>query len=215
MGRMRHPTTTGSRSRIKGEIRKGSVWIVYKSRGKTREVPMPGVSAEAIEDGLVTEVVEILTRAADEPEQHLSGSELEVLSRYKTASSKEIAKALAESAALRTSIEAKSLTTRQVAKLLGVEDSRIRQRLLDRTLAGFKERSVWHVYGWQFIDSEELPGIHDVNKALRPDIDAVVLHGFFTSPNVDLVVGGERVTPLQWLQARQDPQPVADVAATL
>ncbi|MEN8114420.1 MAG: hypothetical protein ABFS21_08520 [Actinomycetota bacterium] len=173
------------------------------------------MSAEAIDSGLVAEIAEILARAADEPAAFLSSGELEAMSRYEAASGDEIARALAGSAVQRKKVEAASLTVKQVAELLGVQGSRVRQRLLDRTLMGFKAGNIWQVYGWQFIEGEELPGMRDVNRALRPGIDVLVLHGFLTNPSVDLVVAGERVSPLQWLQARLDPRPVASIAAAL
>jgi len=215
VGHVKHRSGETGRLATEVRIRDSRAVVVYSSGGKRREKPLPGVPAEAIDGGLVAEIAEILTRAAGEPTAFLSEGELDAMARYGTAPADEIARALAESAARRKTIEASSLTVRQVAELLGVQGSRVRQRLLGGTLRGFKAGNTWRVYAWQFVDGGELPGMRDVNEALRPGIDALVLHGFLTSPNVDLVVAGERVSPLRWLQARLDPRPVASIAAAL
>jgi hypothetical protein len=158
---------------------------------------------------------EILSAAEEDLSDHLSAGELEILDRYPTADFEEVAVALAEASRQRDRIESQALTTQQVASELGVDASRIRQRLEEGSLWGFKERRQWRVPTFQLRNGKLLRGIDEVNKALRREVDPVVVDGFFRNANVDLVVGEVSVTPLDWLAADGDPARVARIAADL
>ena len=164
---------------------------------------------------LTTAKDEILAAAEEELSDHLSAGELEVLDRYPTADFDEHASALTEATRRLDSIESQSLTTQQVGSQLGVNSSRIRQRLEEGSLWGFKARGQWRVPSFQLRNGKLLRGVEEVNRSLRHGMDPVVVDGFFHNTNVDLVVGDVNVTPIEWLAAGGDSAPVARIAATL
>ncbi len=107
------------------------------------------------------------------------------------------------------------LTVGEAAALLGVDDSRIRHRLKERRLTGWKAQGGWRLPNWQFTPSGVLPGLDVVLRAVPKDQPALVVASFMTTPQPDLVISGKPATPRQWLLAGGDPEPVAQLAAML
>lgn len=114
---------------------------------------------------------------------------------------------------------ASALTAAQAAKRLGVNASRIRQRLAGprRTLYGIKRDGEWRLSRFQFVRKGLLPGIGDVVAALDPKLHPVVVWRWFTTPNPDLLREGqdEPLSPLDWLRAGGDPDEVSTLAEDL
>jgi hypothetical protein len=115
------------------------------------------------------------------------------------------------------SLIAASLTTTGAAKRIGVNSSRIRQRLKARTIYGFKHGRDWRIPAFQFSGRILVPGIDNVIKALPADLHPLAVATWFTTANPDLVDerAGEPVTPLEWLGAGRDSDTVAVLAADL
>jgi hypothetical protein len=110
-----------------------------------------------------------------------------------------------------------SLSVEQAAQLLGVNPSRIRQRLTGhpRTLYGLKEGRSWRVPRFQFAGRKPIPGVAAVIGALPPDLHPVAVRRWFTAPHPDLRVDPDEsrpVTPLEWLRTGRAPGVVADLA---
>ncbi|MGH2459197.1 MAG: DNA-binding protein [Chloroflexota bacterium] len=123
---------------------------------------------------------------------------------------------------LRTAAEyavlvASAYTVSQVAELLQVEASRIRQRLAARTLYGLKDRGNWRLPRFQFEHGQLVPHLGFVFARLRTGLHPVGVWRWFTTANPDLVVGEDEtpVSPLEWLRAGFDAAKVADLAAEL
>lgn len=112
-----------------------------------------------------------------------------------------------------------SLTVEQAAKLLGVDSSRIRQRLAAATLYGIKVAGEWRLPAFQFRPQGGLvPGIECVTRVLAKDLNPVAFWGWLTTPNVDLVSRQgveEPLTPLEWLETGHSPDVAAALAAEL
>ncbi|GAA5170391.1 DNA-binding protein [Amycolatopsis dongchuanensis] len=108
-----------------------------------------------------------------------------------------------------------ALTVPAAADRLGVDASRVRHRLAERRLTGWKDQGGWRLPAWQFTDDGVLPGLDTVLAALPAGQPALVVAAFMTHPQDDLVIAGEPVSPRQWLLAGGDPRPVAALAATL
>jgi hypothetical protein len=121
------------------------------------------------------------------------------------------ARAVAEQAVLHDT----ALTVGQAAATLGVDTSRIRHRLLDGRLTGWKDRGGWRLPAWQFTAHGVLPGLDQVLAALPDDQPSLVVAAFMTTPQEDLVAGSRAVTPYEWLQAGGDPERVARLAGML
>ena len=108
-----------------------------------------------------------------------------------------------------------ALTVTAAAKTLGVDPSRIRHRLAEGALTGWKDQGGWRLPAWQFTENGVLPGLENVLTALPEDQPALVVAGFMNVPQDDLIMSGKPSTPRQWLQAGGDPRLVARLAAEL
>lgn len=133
------------------------------------------------------------------------------------------ARAVAGQAVLRDT----AVSVQQAAELLGVDTSRVRHRIGDRRLIGWKDRGGWRLPAWQFTDEDVLPGLETVLAAMPADQPDLVLANFMTTPQEDLELGdhtagdhpaGDRdhtVSPRDWLLAGGSAQRVAELASTI
>lgn len=109
-----------------------------------------------------------------------------------------------------------ALTTRAVAALLGVTEARVRQRLEERSLYGFKWEGRWRVPTFQFtFEGTVLPGFEEILNALDPGVHPVELANWLTTPDPELRAQGQDLSPAQWLTLGHAPQPVARAARDL
>ncbi|WP_409495556.1 DNA-binding protein [Amycolatopsis sp. cmx-11-12] len=107
-----------------------------------------------------------------------------------------------------------ALSVLEAAKALGVDDSRIRHRLKEGRLTGWKDQG-WRLPAWQFTGSGVLPGLEIVLRAVPEDQPALVVAAFMSTPQTDLVINEHPATPRQWLLSGGDPEHVAKLVATL
>jgi len=111
-------------------------------------------------------------------------------------------------------VQAKSAT--EVAHSLGVTSARVRQRALERTLYGIRDRDEWRFPGWQFDDSgRPIRGLGAVFPVMSRDLHPIAVFRFLSEPSPDLEIDENPVSPLAWLATGGDPEPVAAIAATL
>ena len=126
---------------------------------------------------------------------------------------------LGETVAGYAALIANSYTAGEVAEKLGVDSSRVRQRINSRSLYAFKINSQWRLPAFQFDrDGNELPGMAQVARALDGTLHPVAVLRWFTSPDSELLatdLSEEPLSPQQWLMAGQPPQAVAQIAADL
>jgi hypothetical protein len=111
-----------------------------------------------------------------------------------------------------------SFSVEQAARRLGVNTSRIRQRLADRSLYGIKDGNAWLLPAFQFCANGLVPGVEVVVRRLPPDIGALPVARWFSNPNPDLSTrdDDERpLTPLEWLLGGNPPEAAAELAAAL
>ncbi|MBB3665373.1 hypothetical protein FB384_004326 [Prauserella sediminis] len=108
-----------------------------------------------------------------------------------------------------------ALTVTETAARLGVDDSRVRHRLKQHRLAGWKGHGGWRLPAWQFTADGAVPGLDVVLRAVPDDQPALAVAGFMTTPQPDLLIGDTPATPRDWLLAGGDPARVAELAATL
>lgn len=111
-----------------------------------------------------------------------------------------------------------SYTVGQAAALLGVNTSRIRQRLIGepRTVYGIKFGKGWRIPRFQFQGRRLVPGIETVVPRIPANLHPVAVHRWFTSPHQDLTSAGQTpISPLDWLRIGNPPGVVADLAAGL
>lgn len=106
-----------------------------------------------------------------------------------------------------------SIAVGQAAALLGVDSSRVRHRLRDRALYGFKIGAGLRLPNWQFDGHEPIPGLRAVLAALPSDLHPLEVAGFMTTPDPDLTVGADPVSPRDWLRGGGDSHTVVDLIA--
>ena len=117
---------------------------------------------------------------------------------------------LARGAAEYAALMATALTPREAAAHLGIDASRVRHRLSERTLYGVKVSGVWRLPRFQFdpATGRELPGIGEVLAVLDRDLDPVSFRRWLVTPDRDLIVDGRAVSPSDWLRRGGDPSAI-------
>lgn len=107
-----------------------------------------------------------------------------------------------------------SLTAGRAARLLGVDVSRIRQRLRERSLFGLEYEGEWRLPRFQFERRKVLPGLARVLAALPADANPLDVAEWFLAPDPDLEVAGEprALSPRQWLLRGLPPERAAALA---
>lgn len=124
---------------------------------------------------------------------------------------------IARRAVLHQQILESSLTTAGAARRLGVNSSRIRQRLTGESpdLYGLRIGKAWRLPEFQFSKNGLVPNIEKVIAKLDLALDPVAVSNWFHSPNEDLEDEGEFVCPLDWLAQGKDWELVAMLAEDL
>jgi hypothetical protein len=127
-----------------------------------------------------------------------------------------LAETVAEYAALLKS----SLSTSDVAKRLGVDSSRIRQRLTSQppTLYGIRIGTSWYIPEFQLEGDALVRGLGEVVAHLDPELHPVAVFRWFTSASPDLSTGdaeGRNLSPRDWLRLGFPVQTVVELASNL
>lgn len=111
-----------------------------------------------------------------------------------------------------------SLSAQEAGKLLGVNSSRIRQRLSEGSLYGFKEGRSWWLPVFQFAGRGTVPGVGEVFPHLPEEASPLAVARWFLTPWADLITDEALETvasPRDWLLEGRDPKPVAAQARVL
>ncbi len=176
-------------------------------------------------DAMVTEAIGSLQQSLYRPNPKADLTELEaealeragfVLEGEELGDRDPLARTIAEYAAiLRT-----GLTTSAMAQRLGVEGSRVRQRLTSQppSLYGIRLESEWRLPEFQLDGDRLLPGLGEVVANLDRELHPVTVFRWFTGPHPDLVndiEGAGNLSPRDWLRLGFPPKRVAELAAEL
>lgn len=160
-------------------------------------------------------------RRVAEPEERFSAEEAAVLREGGldlSPPSPDEPDPLARTAARYAAMMATALTTGEAADLLGVGESRVRQRLKERTLYGLKAGRENRLPAFQFESGIEVRGIGEVLRRIDRSVHPVALLNWFASPNSDLYLdeGEERaVSPREWLLSGGSPGALVPLAEEL
>jgi len=127
---------------------------------------------------------------------------------------------LARTAAEYAALLKASLATAELAARLGLDPSRIRQRLTARppTLYGIRLKSNWVIPQFQLDAGRLIPSLAEVVPQLDPDLHPVTVLRWFTTPNPDLVSDEQRgrtLSPRDWLRLGMPAGPVVALAKDL
>jgi hypothetical protein len=108
-----------------------------------------------------------------------------------------------------------SLPVASVAARLGLDASRVRHRVRDGALFGYRVGRSLRLPTWQFTSTgQPLPGLRAVLAALPEGLHPLSVTGFMTTPDPDLGAK-QHNTPAAWLAGGGDPERVAEKAAAL
>lgn len=123
---------------------------------------------------------------------------------------------LAERASTRTAVDrlyllADSLTSEEVAASLSVGQSRVRQRVTQRTLLAIRTAAGLRFPRFQFLGERQLPGWDKVAPHFPEDAHPVAIYRFLHAPHVDLDLDDGPVSPHDWLADGGRPETVADL----
>jgi hypothetical protein len=118
-------------------------------------------------------------------------------------------------AAAHAEVVSRSATVSRLARSMGVDPSRVRQRIYARSLYAFKHRGGWLIPSFQLEAKGLVPGIEAVLSKVPPALHPVAVSRWFTTPNADLVVEGQAVSPIAWLSSGGPPDGVAAMAASI
>jgi hypothetical protein len=106
-------------------------------------------------------------------------------------------------------------SAREVATALNVNESRVRQRRLARTLWAINDNGAWVFPALQFETDpqtgrpyKQIRGLDRVFTALASNLHPLAVAGFLRTPHPDLALQGRPVHPLEWLQSGGDVDPV-------
>ena len=110
-----------------------------------------------------------------------------------------------------------SLSAAQAAKLLGVDVSRIRQRLRERSLFGVEHEGTWRLPRFQFERRLVIPGLARVLKVLPEDLFPLDVVDWFVLPDADLQLEGDAapLSPREWLVSGRPVDAVVALARDL
>lgn len=108
-----------------------------------------------------------------------------------------------------------SLSVAATAKRLGVDTSRVRQRIYARSLYAVKRRGAWLVPAFQLDRRRLVPGLDLVVAELSPTLHPVAVSRWFMTPNADLLLGDEPVSPIAWLSSGGPPEVAAMLAGDI
>jgi hypothetical protein len=107
-----------------------------------------------------------------------------------------------------------SYTTSEAARYLGVDGSRIRQRLREHSLFGIDYDGEKRLPRFQFERKRVIPGLRDIISALPKDLNPLDVAEWFLSPNPDLEMGAndEPKSPREWLLKGEPVEAVVALA---
>jgi hypothetical protein len=105
-----------------------------------------------------------------------------------------------------------SWTTGEVADLLKVDVSRIRQRLRERSLYGIEYDGERRLPRLQFEQGHVLPGLREVLAVLPEALNPLDVAEWFLTPNPDLELGDKAISPRQWLLRGESVATVVELA---
>src|ERR1700694_1054039 len=102
----------------------------------------------------------------------------------------------------------------EVASILNVNESRVRQRRLARTLWAIYDNGAWVFPSLQFesdpttnLPHKQIRGLDRLFAELPPDLHPVAVAGFLRTPHPDLTLDGRPVPPVEWLRGGGDVAP--------
>jgi hypothetical protein len=102
-----------------------------------------------------------------------------------------------------------------VADRLGVNRSRISQRVAERSLYAVTDDDGRWFPAWQFDGTRTITGLRTVLTVLDPQLHPLTVTHFFLTASAELELDGQPTSPRDWLITGGDPAAVAVLASGL
>lgn len=164
----------------------------------------------------VVQILTDLTESAAEPEPNHAFTEAQQEALAGSGSLVIEMPPVSRRASVRTKLAARqvldgALTVAQVAQKLGVTESRVRQRVAQRSLYSVRSAhgTVFPVF--QFEDEGTIPGWDEVAPHFPADAHLVSVTRFMDATHEDLDVDGDVVSPREWLASGGSAEAVAEL----
>ena len=127
--------------------------------------------------------------------------EVEALARGGLDLSQSSGQGLARAAARYAALRAAALTEREAAALLGVSESRVRQRVGEGSLYAVRAGRERRLPRFQFADEGLVPNVGAVLREIPEDAHPLTVERWFANPDPDLILGDDEVplSPRDWL----------------
>jgi hypothetical protein len=173
------------------------------------------------EDEFVEELARDLQAAPDASASRLTETEAGILRDHggipePAGDDHALHKTVLRSAASNLAAQARdSLSVEQAAMMLAIDGSRVRHRVRDRALYSFKIGGGLRLPSWQFNREDAIPGLRAVLTALPQDLHPLEVAGFMTTPDPDLAVADEPLSPRDWLIGGGDARSVVELIEQL
>jgi excisionase family DNA binding protein len=158
------------------------------------------------------------TRVGADPAGQLTQAEVAELRRgglAPTADHAAYERVRARTAAEMAALLSRALSTTDAATRMGVDPSRVRQLLAERRLLAARDGGEWRILDLQFTSDGLVPNIGPVVAALPEGMPPLAAAIWLRTPEPDLEVAGEPVSPIEWLTAGGDPERLRPLAADL
>ncbi len=113
-----------------------------------------------------------------------------------------------------TALAAESWSATETAHRLGIDPSRVRHRVADRSLYAFRLGRQLRLPRWQFTEHRRLEPLPNLRRILAhvPDgMAPVELARFMSTPQPDLPLAGDSATPRDWLIAGQPASAICQI----
>lgn len=177
---------------------------------------------DVAEDDFVNELARDLRAAPDAAASALTEQQERILAKHggitgaRPEGARSTARAMLRASSANLAEQTRtSMSVSQAAQLLRVDASRIRHRLRDRALYGFKIGTSVRLPAWQFTNGGTIPGLRAVLAALPDDLHPLEVAGLMTTPDPDLAIADEPTSPTDWLTHGGDVHTVSELVAHL
>ncbi len=189
-----------------------------------------GISAapEELNQYLAEAVSTLRTLVVRPPVHELTAGESDILKEggFDLSPQPEKSDPLAHAMASFAALLETALSTKMAARVLKRAESRVRQRLLERTVIGIRRGRSWALPLFQFdvrtksgrpVPVGLVPGVEKTFPRLDPELHPVAIYTWFTSPSDELwdEERSQALSPREWLLAGNPVDPVVSLAADL
>lgn len=98
------------------------------------------------------------------------------------------------------------------ARMLGVDRTRVSQKVSERSLFAVASGGERYFPLWQFVDGKPLRGLKEVLGALDEALHPLTVNHWFLTPNRELDLHGDAMSPVAWLATGGDTKATVRLA---